>query len=350
MSDQTNITNFSHEKKAWPVYITIGNLLSARRNGPGSMAILLLALLPIPPGLSGATKADQRQRKINTDTLEDVFELIFARLQDVAHSGIAIDFADRKVRQCFLILSAWIADDMENVALHGSKTNACPKCQVPTHELGINARSHRTRDYARYQPYKPANQNSGSESDDGYIMCDNLGIGQNIFHRLDRVSVSDLYKPDMLHTSYLGLFKHMMDWIEGFLKIHGRQQAFDEVWKALPPHLGFLVPKKAYSGVTPWQGKEMRNLGRCILGVVALALCQPGGAQVIPFKCALGCVTALVDFNMMAQHRSHTSDSKAYREHYLDQFHKLKDLFLEFRVTKRTQDKADKQRKEIRRQ
>jgi len=37
-------------------------------------------------------------------------------------------------------------------------------------------------------------------------------------------------------------------------------------------------------------------------------------------------------------------------EDYLDQFHKLKDIFLEFRVRKRTQDKVDKQRKEIRRQ
>jgi len=34
----------------------------------------------------------------------------------------------------------------------------------------------------------------------------------------------------------------------------------------------------------------------------------------------------------------------------LDQFHRMKDIFLEFRVTKRTQAKVDKQRKEIRRQ
>jgi len=94
----------------------------------------------------------------------------------------------------------------------------------------------------------------------------------------------------------------------------------------------------------------MRNLGRCRLGVLAVVLRQPGGAQVIPFKRALGCARALVNFNMMAQYRSHTSDTIAYMEDYLDQFHKLKDIFLECRVTKRTQDKVDKQRKEIRRQ
>jgi len=166
--------------------------------------------------------------------------------------------------QCFPILSAWIADHMENVALHGLKTNACPKCEVPTHELGTNAKNYRSRDYARYQRYEPENANSGSESDNDHVMSDNLGIGQNIFQRLDRVSASDLYKPDMLHTIYLGLFKHMMDWMEGFLKKHGRLQAFDDIWKALPPYPGFLVPNKGYSEVTQGQGKEMRNLGRCI--------------------------------------------------------------------------------------
>jgi len=311
MTDQTNLTNFSGDKKAGPVYLTIGNLPSAQRNSPGSMAVLLLALLPIPPKLSKSSKADHCHRKINTDTLQNVFELIFAPLRGVAHSGVPIDCADGKVRLCFPILSAWIADHMENVALHGLKSNPCPKCEVPTHELGTNAKNYRTRDYARYQRYKPKIQNAGLESDDNHVMCDNLGIGQNIFHRLDRVSASDLYKPDMLHTIYLGLFKHMMDRIEGLLKKHGRLQAFDDVWKALPPYPGFLVPKKAYREVSQWHGKEMRNLGPCILGVLAVALCQPGGAQAIPFKPARGCVRALVDFTMMGQYRSHTPDTIA---------------------------------------
>ena len=145
------------------------------------MAVLLLALLPIPPQLSKSSKADQRQRKINADTLQHVFELIFAPLQDVAHAGIAIDCADGNVRQCFPILSGWIADHMENVTRHGLKTNAGPKCEVPTHELGTNGKNYRSRYYARYQGYKPENANSGSESDNHHVMSDNLGIGQNIF-------------------------------------------------------------------------------------------------------------------------------------------------------------------------
>jgi len=188
----------------------------------------------------------------------------------------------------------------------------------PTHELGTNARSHQTRDYARYQQDKPENQNSGSESEDEHIMWDNLGIGENIFHRLDLVLASDLYKADMLHTTHLRLFQHKMDWIEGFLKKHRQLQAFHDVWKALPPYSGFVVPKNTYSKVTQWQEKELRNLGPSIFRVLTVALRQPGGEQLIPFKHARGCVRALVDFNMMAQYQSHTSDTISYMEDYLD--------------------------------
>jgi len=61
-------------------------------------------------------------------------------------------------------------------------------------------------------------------------------IGNNLFIGLDRVSPADLHKPDLLHNIYLGLFKHMMEWEEGFLKKHKRQQSFDDTWKEIPPY------------------------------------------------------------------------------------------------------------------
>jgi len=112
-SDQTYLSNFSGDNKVWPVYITLRNLPSARRNSPGSMAVLLLALWPVPPKLSKSTKADQYQRQVNADTLQDVFEFILAPLQHAALDGVPIDCADGKVRRCFPILSAWVADHMK---------------------------------------------------------------------------------------------------------------------------------------------------------------------------------------------------------------------------------------------
>ena len=112
MSDQTHLSNFSGDKKVWPVYMTLGNRPSTRRNNPGSMAVLLVALLPIPPELSRSAPGNRRQRQNNSDTLQGVFKLLFEPLQHVALEGVNIDCADGKVQRCFPILSGWIADHM----------------------------------------------------------------------------------------------------------------------------------------------------------------------------------------------------------------------------------------------
>ena len=158
----------------------------------------------------------------------------------------------------------------------------------------------------------------------------------------------DLGKPDLFHNMYLGLFKHLMEWVQGFLKKHKRQQAFDDAWKEIPPYPGFSLPKKAYCEITQWQGKEMRNLGRCILAVLASALRNLDSSQYQNFKSALKCVSGLVDFTLMPQYRSHTPDTLSYMESYLQTFHQTKDIFLEFRTSKATRTQANCQDRDLR--
>jgi len=91
----------------------------------------------------------------------------------------------------------------------------------------------------------------------------------------------------------------------------------------------------------------MRNPVWCLLGILAVALRQPDIRQVILFKHPLDCVRTLVDFNIMVQYRSHTPERIAYMEEYLNRFHRMKDIFFQFRVSKPTRAKVDKQRKEL---
>src|SRR5437588_4421266 len=97
MSDQTHLTNFSGDKKAWSMYITIRNLPSTKRNKPRSMAVLLLALLPVPSKLPQSSSANNVQKEVNTDTLQGIFNLIFVPLQDAVLEGVLIDCADSRV-------------------------------------------------------------------------------------------------------------------------------------------------------------------------------------------------------------------------------------------------------------
>jgi len=222
MSDQTHLTNLSGDKEPWLLSISIGNLPSTKRNRPGSLAVPLLALVPVLQKLASTSSTYKLQRQINADKLQGLFQLIFEPVKATAVEGVPIDCADGKIQRSFPILSGWLADHMENVLLHGIKSNACSKCEVPTEHLGIPSVHHRARDYTRYHHYQRKSQTHHTEIEHGRDTHETLGIKrcQKIFNGLPRVSPPDLHKPDMLHTLYLGLFKHMRDWIPGFLKEH----------------------------------------------------------------------------------------------------------------------------------
>jgi len=92
----------------------------------------------------------------------------------------------------------------------------------------------------------------------------------------------------------------------------------------------------------------MCKLGRCISAVLASALRNQDRSQCQDFKSALKCVSALVEFTLMAQYRSHTTDTLSDMESYLPTFHGTKDIFLEFRTSKATRAQANRQNRELR--
>ena len=99
---------------------------------------------------------------------------------------------------------------MENMALHGVKSNSCTKCKVLPWELRNDAK-YSVSDYTEYECCERENrlQSPGSGSDDandadGTFVTLKINMGPGVFYGLYRVSAPDLHVPDLLHTIYLG--------------------------------------------------------------------------------------------------------------------------------------------------
>jgi len=92
------------------------------------------------------------------------------------------------------------------------------------------------RDYQRYASIAQEYFESEDEQLAASLSVVGVKIDRNVFAGLSRVAVPLLFKPDILHNVYLGLFKHLMGWIEDLLTKHDRQDLFDEVLKSFPPY------------------------------------------------------------------------------------------------------------------
>ena len=98
MSDETHLSDFSGDKKAWPIYLTIGNILSKYRNKPSNHCVITLALLPIPPKRKNLTS--EQQESIDR-ILQRILKSILQPLNDVSQTGIILDCGDNHKRVCF---------------------------------------------------------------------------------------------------------------------------------------------------------------------------------------------------------------------------------------------------------
>jgi hypothetical protein len=90
-SDQTHLTNYSGDKKEWPIHFSLGNINSTIPSKPSSLASVVVALLPVPLKHHhhgrGKTAAIQEQQEYNREVLRWVFGSIFGPLNTVCEKG-----------------------------------------------------------------------------------------------------------------------------------------------------------------------------------------------------------------------------------------------------------------------
>jgi len=132
---------------------------------------------------------------------------------------MVINCADGKRCLWFLILLASIMGHAEQMTLHGIGSMSGPKCEVQCNELDGNQREvSKVHYYAIYEEKAGQYESGEGASTQEYFWQVGVKIVRKVFTRLYRVNPSDPHKLHLLHNISLGLFKHMMQWVAGFLK------------------------------------------------------------------------------------------------------------------------------------
>jgi hypothetical protein len=131
------------------------------------------------------------------------------------------------------------------------------------------------------------------------------------------------------------------------MKTHKRLDKYNAIWLSVPAYHDFTPQPKLYEEVSQWNGKEMKEMSRYLLGVVAQSLQGGSPAERPIFNCAIECTQALLEFYMYARYKSHDNATLSYMEDALCHFHTFKDVFLLRRASKKAKAKANALRMEL---
>jgi len=331
--------------------MTIGNLSSKIRQMPSTHSIVMVAFLLIPINNRNIPqKRQDKQCQTNREVLNEVLRrllqpLTFKQNPSAGSGYYNVLCADGNCRRWKPVLAASLADCPEYSDLHHLERHVCFWCECPKNELGDYVhpdKQHPRRDRNLYRTLSDAN----TKAADVKLSLRHVHRGFNVFRHIPCV-VSDLPKPDLFHTMQIGMLDHLQKWIIHFMKMHERLDKYNAIWLSVPAYHDLTPKTMSYEEVSQWNRKEMKEMGRYLLGLVTQSLQGGNPTQHPIYNRAIECTWALLEFYMYAQYKSHDDAILSYMEDALHRFHTFKDVFLLGRASKKANTKANALRTEL---
>ncbi|KAI0738856.1 hypothetical protein C8Q80DRAFT_1222176 [Daedaleopsis nitida] len=271
-SDKTQLSRFSGDKQAWPVYLSLGNIPKGIRRQPSQHAMVLVGYIPVSK-LERFTKGKRRSLE-GYRLFHECMRAILKPLVHAMNNGVDLVCADGRIRRVHPIVAAYIADHPEQCLVAGCQENFCPKCTVHSSKLGDPLHSMLKDPESVWQIIE------------GEVQGDKPAEFRNLGLRL----------------------------IDPFWR--GADE-LDRRFKAMPSHPALQHFKRGISLVSQWTGTEYKHMERVFVGAITGA-CPPS---------VLHAVRAVLDFIFYAHFEAHTDRSIALMDTAWDTFHRNKHVF-----------------------
>ena len=194
---------------AYPVYLTIGNLLKSIHHKPSRQGQILLAYLPSTCLLHITNKAAHRRTQANL--FHAAMGYILAPLKDAGIQGIEMSSGDGIICHGHPILAAYVGDYLEQCLVTGAFQGDCPECDCPK-ELGNYPPEHPLWDL---DAVLDALEHLGTPEYASLCWDANIKPIQHPFWEdLPYINIFRSITPDILHQLHQGVVKHLIGWLK----------------------------------------------------------------------------------------------------------------------------------------
>ncbi|KAG9092990.1 hypothetical protein FS749_015280 [Ceratobasidium sp. UAMH 11750] len=292
-TDKTKMTVFSGNQKAWPVYMSLGNISSDIRRRPSERTTVLIGFMPISD-LTNISNEEERSR-CGWQLFHSCMESILEPLKEVSQTSMEV-----------------LCSDGEQATIACVKDSRCPICWVPTKERGDLSKRYPMRDRRRTLDALDDHWKGYSRT------IDTLGIRpvQPFWRNLPHVNIAGGLTPDVLHQLHKGVLgDHLVNWCTILL---GKNE-MNHRTKGMPRFQGLRHFAQGTSVISQWTGKEAKALASTFLPIVA-------GYEDTKVVRA---VRSIVDFAYRAQLPEISERNVQAMEEDLQLFNRCKDAFVD---------------------
>ncbi|KAJ7168730.1 hypothetical protein C8R46DRAFT_897819, partial [Mycena filopes] len=313
-SDKTQLSRFSGDKQAWPVYLSVGNLSKETRRKPSQRATVLLGYIPVCK-LHCFSKA--KRSAAGHQLFHRCMRTILEPLVAAGKEGVEMLCADGHKRRVYPILAAYIADYPEQCLIACCKENRCPKCVVDAKKRGMPVHSALRDPETTIKLMKKHARGLAPKE----FEAQGLRPADPFWKDLPRCDIFQCFTPDILHQLHKGVFKeHIVKWTTeslGGTSDQVNEAEIDFRFRVMPSHPSLRHFKLGISLVSQWTGNEFKNMEKVFLGVIN-GVAEPKVARA---------VRGILDFIEYAHFETHTDASLVKLEAAWRLFHANKDIF-----------------------